>query len=167
MFKLHNGDKAPEIALQDARGEDWKLSDRAGKMVALYFCRGEYCPTTRGEFALWNSFARSFPKMNCEMAFVVNGGQDEHAKFARDFRMTVPILVDHDGSVGQNYNIYNPNSRDLNRDDYKNYQAPGVYLIDKDGEIACFWLSSGPRGMPTPETIFGILAYAQANGWKY
>jgi len=42
MFKLKNGDPAPEIALRDARGNDWRLSDRRGKMVVLHFCRGEY-----------------------------------------------------------------------------------------------------------------------------
>ena len=42
MFKLKNGDPAPEIELRDARGNDFKLSDRRGKMVVLHFCRGEY-----------------------------------------------------------------------------------------------------------------------------
>ena len=42
MFKLMNGDPEPEIALRDARGNDWRLSDQRGKMVVLHFCRGEY-----------------------------------------------------------------------------------------------------------------------------
>lgn len=42
MFKLKNSEPAPEICLTDARGNEWKLSDRRGKMVVLHFCRGEY-----------------------------------------------------------------------------------------------------------------------------
>ena len=42
MFKLKNGDPAPEIALPDTDGQTWKLSDRRGKMVILHFCRGEF-----------------------------------------------------------------------------------------------------------------------------
>jgi peroxiredoxin len=42
MFKLNNGDPAPEIVLRDARGEEWRLSDKRGKMVVLHFCRGEF-----------------------------------------------------------------------------------------------------------------------------
>jgi len=42
MFPLKNGDPAPEIALTDARGAQWRLSERKGKMVVLHFCRGEY-----------------------------------------------------------------------------------------------------------------------------
>ena len=42
MCTLRNGDIAPEIVLHDARGNEWRLSDRRGKMVVLHFCRGEY-----------------------------------------------------------------------------------------------------------------------------
>lgn len=42
MFKLRNGDPAPEIALPDTDGNTWRLSDCRGKMVVLHFGRGEY-----------------------------------------------------------------------------------------------------------------------------
>lgn len=167
MFKLHNGDMAPDFSLTSATGQEWHLADFRGTMVCLYFARGEYCPTTRGEFAHFNSFARLYPKMNCEFAFVVNGGREEHAKFAREFRMRLPILIDPDGSVGEKYGVYGVNHDDLKRDDYRNYIAPSVYLIDGDGEINAFWLASAPRGVPSPECILGILGYAEHNGGKY
>jgi peroxiredoxin Q/BCP len=167
MFKLQNGEIAPDFSLQSAQGHEWKLSGFPGRMKCLYFGRGEYCPTTRGEFANFNSYARLFPKMNCEFAFVVNGGREEHAKFCREFRMTLPILIDLDGKVGDDYGVYGVNYNDMKRDDYRNYIAPAVYLIDGDGEINAFWLASAPRGMPTPESILGILGYAEHNGGKY
>ncbi len=42
MFKLMNGEPAPEIDLLDTHGERWRLSDLRGKMVVLHCCRGEY-----------------------------------------------------------------------------------------------------------------------------
>ena len=42
MFKLKNGDPAPEIELTDVHGKKWRLSEQRGKMVLLHFCRGEY-----------------------------------------------------------------------------------------------------------------------------
>jgi peroxiredoxin len=42
MFNVKNGDPAPEIALPDAYGNLWRLSDQRGKMVVLHFCRGEF-----------------------------------------------------------------------------------------------------------------------------
>jgi peroxiredoxin Q/BCP len=167
MFKLKNGDAAPDFTLVDCLGKPFTLSEKRGKMVCLYFARGEYCPTTRGEFANFNGYSRLFPKMNCQLAFVVNGGSEQHAKFAREFRMNLPILIDENGEVGDTYGIYGVNHNDMRRGEYKNYIAPGVYLIDGEGEINAFWLSSAPRGMPSPECILGILGYAEHNGGKY
>ena len=167
MFKLKNNEMAPDFSLPGVDGKQFTLSEQRGKMVILYFARGEYCPTTRGEFANFNSYARLFPKMNCQFAFVVNGGTEEHQKFAREFRMSLPILIDSDGKVGEDYGIYGVNHNDMKRDDYKNYIAPGVYLIDGEGEINAFWLASAPRGLPSPECMLGILGYAEHNDGKY
>ncbi len=166
-FPFSNGDAAFDFELTDCFDKPWRLGDHRGKLVCLYFARGEYCPTTRGEFAYFNAFARLFPKMNCEFTFVVNGGRAEHAKFAKDLRIALPILVDDDGAIGEKYGIYGVNHNDLKRDDYKNYIAPGVYLIDVEGEVSAFWLASAPRGLPSPEAILGILGYAEHNGGKY
>ena len=167
MFALQNGDPAPEVDLVDARGNRWRLSSHHGKMVILHFCRGEYCPTTRGEFSHWDCFSHLFSKNNCEVALIVRGGRQEHAKFVEDFRIRPPLLIDEDGAVGEAYGIYGVHDTDMGRNDYKNYTAPAVYLIDAEGNISCFWLLSGPRGRPSPECLLGILAYARHNAWKY
>jgi peroxiredoxin len=105
--------------------------------------------------------------MNCEVVFLVNGGREEHRQFKDEFKIRNQLLVDEDGAVGEAYGVYGVNWRDLNRDDYKNYIAPAVYLIDAEGKVSCFWILSGPRGRPSPECILGILGLAQRNDWKY
>ncbi len=167
MFKLKNDDLAPDFTLPTCTGEEWTLSAQRPKMTCLYFARGEYCPTTRGEFADFNGFSRLFPKMNCSFAFVVNGGTEQHAKFAREFRMSLPILIDSDGEIAEKYGVYGVNHGDMKRDDYKNYIAPSVYVIDGEGIVNAFWIASAPRGLPSPEAILGILGYAEHNGGKY
>jgi len=167
MFKLSNGDLAPEIVLRDVKNNEWKLSDHRGKMVVLHFCRGEYCPTTRGEFSLWDSFSHLFGKMNCELVFLVNGGRAEHARFVEERSIRPPLLIDEDGAVGTAYGVYGVNHNDMQREDYRNYIAPAVYLIDAEGTVSCFWILSGPRGRPSPEALLGVLAYAEHNGWRY
>ena len=44
------------------------------------------------------------------------------------------LLLDPDGSVGETYGIYEVNSHDLQRDDYPNYKAPTVYLINAEAK---------------------------------
>ena len=101
------------------------------------------------------------------MVFLTNGGREEHKKFVEDFRIRPPFLIDEDGAVGEAYGVYGVNAGDTKRDDYKNYVAPSLYLIDAEGMVSCFWILSGPRGRPSPETLLGILGYAEHNGWKY
>jgi peroxiredoxin len=105
--------------------------------------------------------------MNCEVVFLVNGGREEHREFRDTFKIRNQILIDEEGVVGEAYGVYGVNRRELNRDDYKNYTAPSVYLIDAEGNVSCFWLLSGPRGRPSPECLLGILSLAQKNDWKY
>lgn len=165
MFKLLNGDAAPEIQLPSVNGKEWKLSDRLGKMVILHFVRGEFCPTPRGEIAYWDNFAHIFARMNCEIAFLANGGKEEYRKYSEALRLRSPILIDEDGAVGEAYGVYGVNTPV--HGDLKTYLAPSVYLIDAEGKVSCFWILSGPRGRPSPESLLGILCYAQSNGWKY
>src|SRR5579872_4409690 len=108
-----------------------------------------------------------FNGMNTEMVFVINGGREEHRKFRDTFQIRPHILVDEDGAIGDAYGVYGVNSLELNRDDYKNYTAPSVYLIDAEGKVSCFWILSGPRGRPSPECILGILSLAKDRGWTY
>ena len=98
--------------------------------------------------------------MNCEIAFLVSGERAEHAAFVEQFKIRPPLLIDEDGADGAAYGVYGVNHNDKKRDDYKNYIAPAVYLIDAEGKVTCFWILSGPRGRPSPETLLGILASA-------
>lgn len=105
--------------------------------------------------------------MNCEIAFLVNGGREEHGRFVEQFKIRPPLLIDDDGAVGEAYGVYGVNHNNMKREDYKNYIAPAVYLIDAEGLVSCFWILSGPRGRPSPECLLGVLSYAEHNGWKY
>jgi len=167
MFPFKNGDPASDFTLTSSIGNEWTLSSHLGKFVCLYFGRGEYCPTTRGEFSYFNSYGHIFKKMNCEFAFIMNGGRAEHEHYAIENRMRLPILIDEDGAVGTTYGVYGVNHNDKKRDDYKNYIAPACYLIDTFGEVCAFWIASAPRGLPGPECILGILAYGEHNGGRY
>ncbi|HEY3280954.1 MAG TPA: peroxiredoxin family protein [Armatimonadota bacterium] len=164
-FRLENGDPAPEIELLDTDGQPWKLSDYRGKMVILHFCRGVYCHTTRGEFALWSTFNHIFQAMNAELVFVVRGGREQHREYRETWSIRPRILIDEEGKVGEDYGIYRPNSHEIEA--YPNYKASALYLIDSKGAVSQFWLLSGPRGRPDPECLLGILALAKENDWTY
>jgi len=103
--------------------------------------------------------------MNTELVYMVRGGREEHRKFREQFKIRPRILIDEDGAVGEMLDIYDPHCQLPNS--YLYYMASSVYLIDSKGEMSCYWISSGPRGRPSPETLLGILALAQHNDWTY
>lgn len=104
-------------------------------------------------------------KMNTELVFLIRGGREEHRLFRETFKIKPRILIDDDGKVGEAYGIYQPHCQ--LKDSYHYYMASSVYLIDAEGNLSCYWISSGPRGRPSPECLLGILAYAEHNDWKY
>lgn len=67
--------------------------------------------------------------------------------------------------MGELLGIYQPHCQLPDR--YHYYMAPAVFLIDSKGEMSCSWILSGPRGRPSAEALFGILAYAQHKDWTY
>jgi peroxiredoxin len=103
--------------------------------------------------------------MNTELVYMVRGGREPHRKFREEFKIRPRILIDEDGAIGEMLDVYEPHHK-LN-DDYYYYMASSVYLIDSKGAMSCYWISSGPRGRPSPETILGILALAKDNDWTY
>ena len=103
--------------------------------------------------------------MNTELVFMVRGGREEHRKFREEFKIRPRILIDEDGAVGEMLDVYEPHHQLT--DSYHYYMASSVYLIDSLGNLSCFWISSGPRGRPSAESLLGILALAQKNDWTY
>lgn len=103
--------------------------------------------------------------MNTELVFMVRGGREEHRQFREEFKVRPRILIDEDGAVGELLDVYQPNCE--RKDGYPYYMASSVYLIDSQGNMSCYWISSGPRGRPSPECLLGILALAQKNDWTY
>ena len=103
--------------------------------------------------------------MNTELVFMVRGGREEHRLFREEFKVRPRILIDDDGKIGEMLDIYEPHHQ-LDGS-YHYYMASSVYLIDSKGRMSCFWISSGPRGRPSPECLLGVLALAQKNDWTY
>ena len=104
-------------------------------------------------------------KMNAELVFLIRDGREEHRQFRETFKIKPRILIDEEGKVAEAYGIYQPHCQ--LKDSYKYYMASAVFLIDAEGNVACSWILSGPRGRPSPECLLGILAYAEHNDWKY
>jgi peroxiredoxin len=131
----HLGDLAPDFALKDTNGKEWRLTELQGRPVVLIIGSGT-CPMTQGNLpglqALHEEYsdrctwlmlyvreAHPGEKMSSHKDYEQKRSQAEHFRNVTNTRW--PILVDDlDGSVHKEYGLL-PNS---------------TFLIDADGKVS-------------------------------
>lgn len=110
--------KAPTFTLKDLDGREVTLEDHRGKIVFLNFW-ATWCPPCRREMPSMEKLHREFKDRGFTMLAV--DLREEHSKvkaFKGKLKLSFPILLDPDGTVGLMYAV-----RSL----------PTTYLIDREG----------------------------------
>jgi peroxiredoxin len=99
------GDQAPDFSLADLQGNQVRLSRLRGKVVVLNFW-ATWCPPCRNELPDLQSFYADYQSRG---VIVLGINQREAIDLVQDFRdnqkLTFPILLDHDGQVGDRYHV--------------------------------------------------------------
>ncbi len=114
------GASAPAFTLPDLHGQKLALTSLRGRPVLVNFF-ATWCPPCRAELPELEALAQAHPDCLEVVGIAENSGSaDEIAVFARDRRLTYPLLLD-DGSAGASYSVVN---------------IPHSVLIDSDGRIA-------------------------------
>ena len=103
--KLETPVTAPAFTLKDLGGQKISLRELGGKVVVLHF------------FSIWCSVckkqASDFDKLNEEIKdkdvsflhVVVDGREKELLEYKNKFNISIPILIDKDGSVAKAYGV--------------------------------------------------------------
>lgn len=128
--KVKVGKPAPDFALKDLRGKEFKLSKVKGKVVVLEWFNPE-CPsveTAHGRRGSLSKLPKTHMKKNKVVWWAINSsppgkeghGVDTNKKYARKFRMRYPILIDEDGKVGRLFGAT---------------MTPEILIIDKTGKL--------------------------------
>ncbi len=114
------GQEAPDFVLQDLRGNEYRLSDYRGKGVFLNFW-GTWCEPCKTEMPYMEKQYRKYKDQGVEI-LAVNVGETDLAieKFAKQYQLSFPIVVDKSGEVQKAYGIY---------------PLPATFLIDPEGKI--------------------------------
>ena len=115
---LQVGDAAPDFELTSLEGETVRLSQFQGQPVLLSI-GATWCPDCRKEAPLLEQLHRDHPEL-IVLLVDSNEGPDVVQKFADEFDITHPILLDQDGSVLKLYQVF---------------AIPTVLFIDVDGVI--------------------------------
>ena len=152
------GDIAPDFALLDAQGREFRLSALRGAPVLLKFYRGYWCPYCVGELDQLDRFAANFTALGVRLAAISSDRVDELAPFARKHNWRITLLADPELAVHRRYHVQ---SRKFapKRGPFRDLAIPTTILIDRDGRV--LWLEQTPDFRVRPQADV-VLAKARA-----
>ena len=95
------GDNAPDFVLKACGGADWRLSDNLGTVTALLFYpKNETLVCTRQMCSVRDNWEK-YLETKAAVVAVSPGTVEEHAAFARKYRLPLQILADDDRAVSK------------------------------------------------------------------
>ncbi len=124
--------RAPDFALRATDGSEVSLETLRGKVVLLNFW-ATWCPPCKAEMPDLNVLHRDYGPAHDFAVVGVNleESPEQVEAFARDFRISFPLLLDSKGEVtGERFAV-----RTL----------PTSIIIDRDGYIRDSWIGQIPR----------------------
>ena len=125
LRSMKPGGPATDFELSSLDGSMIRLSQFKGRPVVLSF-GASWCPDCRAEAPVLQNLHQTHPDL-VVMMVDSNEGEDVVRNYASEFGMTHPVLLDKDGKVSKQYQIY---------------AIPTVFFIDSDGVIRALVIES-------------------------
>ncbi len=103
---LQIGQKAPDFALQSAKGEIVRLSDFLGQKVVLYFYPRDNTPGCTRQACAFAQAYDGFKAKNIAVIGISKDSVASHQKFAEKYQLPFILLSDPEGKVIEPYGVW-------------------------------------------------------------
>jgi peroxiredoxin Q/BCP len=120
------GDLAPDFALKDAEGQEWKLSDQRGKTVLLLFYPGDNTPICTKQMCSVRDNWADYKATGAETVGISTDSVSSHKKFGEKYDLPLRLLADEKGEVTKLFDV---------KSWLPKRSARAVFVIDKNGII--------------------------------
>ena len=133
---LEVGQKAPEFATPNQRGEISKLADFAGQWLVLYFYPKDNTPGCTAEAIDFTALSPQFQQLNAVILGVSPDSEKSHCRFIEKHNLTIQLLSDPEHQLAEIYQVWG-----LKKFMGKEYMGikRATFLIDPRGNIAYIW----------------------------
>jgi len=146
------GEIAPDFALKDGGGNDWKLSRQRGKTVVLLFYPGDNTPVCTKQMCSVRDNWADYAKTGAEVVGISTDSVDSHKSFGEKYDLPLTLLSDEGGKVSQ---MYEANSWIPGR------SARAVVVIDKTGKITHHQVQSLSLFRPKDDQVLEAIRQAE------
>jgi peroxiredoxin Q/BCP len=120
------GQPAPDFALQDGDGAQWRLSDHLGKVVVLLFYPGDETPICTRQMCSVRDRWEDYVATGAEVVGVSTNTIESHKDFAEHHDLPLRLLADVDQTVANTYGAQSLIPGKV---------ARSVFVIDANGVI--------------------------------
>ena len=118
---------APDLTLNNINGEQVTISDFRNQIILINNW-ATWCPPCKAEMPTLSRYYKDHSEQGFMLLGIEAGDpKDEVAKFAKDYNLSFPILLD-------------PNNKSLSL--FHNDNLPSSYVIDRNGNVVLAW--TGP-----------------------
>jgi peroxiredoxin Q/BCP len=142
---------APDFALKDGNGEEWRLSDHRGKVVVLLFYPGDETPVCTRQMCSLRDRWDDYLATGAEVVGISSDSVESHKNFAAHHSLPLRLLSDSDGAVSR---LYSARSLIPGR------VARAVFVIDAKGILR--YSDVRPIGLFKPKDDDNIAAIRAA-----
>jgi peroxiredoxin Q/BCP len=133
---LNEGDKAPDVGLTGADGEEVRLGDFKGQKLVVYFYPKDDTSGCTREAQDFTALAEEFEAVGTWVIGVSKDSPKSHAKFRDKYELKVRLLTDADGSVCEAFGTWVEKSMYGRK--YMGIDR-ATFLIDRDGVVKGVW----------------------------
>ncbi|CCI19561.1 putative peroxiredoxin ygaF [Microcystis aeruginosa PCC 9807] len=133
---LEVGQKAPEFATPNQRGEISKLADFACQWLVLYFYPKDNTPGCTTEAIDFTALSPQFQQLNAVIIGVSPDSEKSHCRFIEKHNLTIQLLSDTEHQLAEIYQVWG-----LKKFMGREYMGikRSTFLIDPQGNIAYIW----------------------------
>jgi peroxiredoxin Q/BCP len=151
--KPHEGETAPDFALQDGEDAQWRLSDRRGQVVVLLFYPGDETPICTRQMCSVRDRWADYAATGAEVVGISTNTVDSHRNFAEHHELPLRLLADIDRKVADLYGAQSLIPGKV---------ARSVFVIDANGIIR--YRDVRPLGLfrPSDDDTIAAIRKAQA-----
>jgi thioredoxin-dependent peroxiredoxin len=147
------GSIAPDFALQDGEGAEWRLTDSRGKVVVLLFYPGDETPICTRQMCSVRDRWEDYAATGAEVVGISTNTAESHKSFAEHHNLPIRLLADVDRKVADLYGALSMIPGKV---------ARSVFVIDRSGVIR--YRDVRPLGLFRPKDDDIIRAIHEAAG---